>query len=119
MSEIEYNNLLFEISEKLDGNQLPRLVFMCRNKIAKGSEENIGDVLALFKQLEKHNSLGIDRLDTLKEILSEMKKRPLLKKVEKFEIKRKGIPLEFDVLCRYNRTLGLIHTCKFVMPEVS
>ncbi|KAL9959133.1 hypothetical protein ACROYT_G036221 [Oculina patagonica] len=90
MSEIEYNNLLFEISEKLDGNQLPRLVFMCRNKIAKGSEENIRDVLALFKQLEKHNSLGIDRLDTLKEILSEMKKRPLLKKVEKFEIKRKA-----------------------------
>ncbi|KAL9959130.1 hypothetical protein ACROYT_G036218 [Oculina patagonica] len=90
MSEIEYSDLLFEISEKLDGNKLPRLVFMCRNKIAKGREENIQDVLTLFKELEQHHSLGIDRLDTLKEILTQMKKRPLLKKVEEFEIKRKA-----------------------------
>ncbi|KAL9959110.1 hypothetical protein ACROYT_G036194 [Oculina patagonica] len=90
MSKIEYSDLLFEISEKLDGNKLPRLIFMCREEIAKGSEENIRDVLALFKELEKHNSLGIDRLDTLKEILTRMKKRPLLKKVEEFEIKRKA-----------------------------
>ncbi|XP_078345172.1 uncharacterized protein LOC144630676 isoform X5 [Oculina patagonica] len=90
MSKIEYSALLFEISKKIDEEELPKLIFMCRDEIAKGSEENIGDVLALFKELEKHNSLGIDRLDTLKEILTQMKKRSLLKKVEEFEIKRKA-----------------------------
>lgn len=90
MSDIEYSNLLFDISEKLDVNKLPRLLFMCRKEIAEGSEENIRDVLSLFKELEKQNRLGIDRLDTLKEILTHMKKRSLLKKVEEFEIRRKG-----------------------------
>lgn len=91
MSKIEYSDLLFEISTKLDRNELPRLVFMCREEIAKGSEENIRHVLTLFKELEKQNRLGIDRLDTLKEILKQLKKRSLLKKVEEFEIRRKGI----------------------------
>lgn len=91
MSKIEYSDILFEISKKLDGNELPRLVFMCREEIANVSEENIRDVLTLFKELEKQNRLGIDRLDTLKEILKQLKKRSLLKKVEEFEIRRKGI----------------------------
>ena len=64
---------------------------MCRDDITEGSEDRIQDVLTLFKELEKENHLGIDRLDTLKEILTRMKKRSLLKKVEEFEIKRKGL----------------------------
>lgn len=112
MSKIEYSDLLFEISKKLDENELPRLIFMCREEIAEGSEENIRDVLTLFKELEKQNRLGIDRLDTLKEILKQMKKRSLLKKVEEFEIRRKGI----QILQSQNVRL---RTCKLVMPEVS
>ena len=91
MSKIEYRDLLFQINKKLDENELPRLIFMCKDEIGKGSERNIRDVLTLFDELEKQNRLGIDRLDTLKEILTQMKKRSLLKKVEEFEIKRKGI----------------------------
>jgi len=91
MSKIEYNDLLYEISKKIDENELPRLIFMCREEIAERSEEKVRDVLTLFKELEKRNRLGIDRLDTLKEILKQMKKRSLLKKVEEFEIRRKGI----------------------------
>ncbi|XP_078345189.1 uncharacterized protein LOC144630690 [Oculina patagonica] len=90
MSKIEYSDLLFEISKKIDENELPRLIFMCREEIVKGSGRNIPDVLTLFEELEKQNCLGIDRLDTLKEILTRMKKRSLLKKVEEFEIKRKA-----------------------------
>ena len=96
MSKIEYSNLLFEISKKLDENELPRLIFMCREEIAKDREE-IRDVLTLFEELEKQNRLGIDRLDTLKEILKQMKKRPLLKKVEEFEIRRKGIQINMFI----------------------
>ena len=91
MSEIEYSDLLFEISEKIDVNLVRRLVFMCRKEITKGNASNIHDVLALFEELERHNRLGIDRLDTLKEMLTQLKKRSLLKKVEDFENKRKGI----------------------------
>ena len=91
MSKIEYSDLLFEISEKLDVNKLPRLLFMCREEIAKGNQSNIRDVLTLFEELERNNSLGIDRLDTLIEILTQMKKPSLLKKVREFEIRRKGI----------------------------
>ena len=91
MSKHEYNDLLFDISKRINANELPRLVFMCRDDIAAGSEDRIQDVLTLFKELEKENHLGIDRLDTLKEILTRMKKRSLLKKVEEFEIKRKGL----------------------------
>lgn len=122
MSKIEYSDLLFEISKKLDENELPRLIFMCREEIAKGSGRNIQDVLTLFEELEKQNCLGIDRLDTLKEILTRMKKRPLLKKVEEFEIKRKGIPIEFDVvscLDLHAQQNARLRRCKFVMREVS
>lgn len=98
MSKIEYSDLLFEISKKLDENELPRLIFMCREEIAKGSEGNIRDVLTLFEELEKQNRLGIDRLDTLKEILKQMKKRSLLKKVEEFETRRKGIQINMFII---------------------
>ena len=97
MSNLDYNDLLYEISTKIDANELPRLVFMCRDDIAKGSEDSIQDVLTLFKELENQNRLEIDRLDTLKEILKKVKKRTLLKKVEEFEIRRKGSCM-YDVL---------------------
>ena len=104
MSKIEYSDLLFEISEKLDVNKLPRMLFMCRGEIAKGSERNIRDVLTLFEELERNNSLEIDRLDTLKELLTQMKKPSLLKKVREFEIRRKGIQIKV-VMPEVNRLL--------------
>jgi len=91
MSEYEYSGLLFDISEKLDVNKLPKLLFMCRKDIAQSSEENIRDVRGLFTELEKQNRIGIDRLENLKEILTQMKKPSLRRKVEEFEIRRKGI----------------------------
>ena len=90
MSEIEYSDLLFEISTKIGLNKLDRLVFMCRKLISEGSEETIKDALGLFKELEKQDNLGMDRLENLKQILKQLKNRPMLKKVEEFEIKRKG-----------------------------
>lgn len=90
MSQIEYNDLLFEIAAKLDVNELPRIRFMCRDKLPGGGD-SIPNVLALFEELERRNHLGIDRLDTVKEILDRMKKRAMVKKVEDFERRRKGM----------------------------
>ena len=95
MSAIEYNNLLFEISQKLDElNVLNRLVFMCRGKLASGSEDNIQNVLSLFEELEEHNNLGIDRLEEMKELLKGVGEWSLNGKVERFESKRR----EYNVL---------------------
>ena len=90
MSAIEYNNLLFEISERLDErNVLNRLLFMCRGKLASDSEDNIKDALSLFKALEEQSKLGIDRLEEMKELLKGVREWPLFGKVKKFESKRK------------------------------
>ena len=85
MSATEYNNLLFAISRKLDElNALDHLLFMCRGKLASGSEGNIHDTLSLFKELEVNNNLGSDHLQ-----LKGVEDWALLEKVERFECKRK------------------------------
>ena len=66
---------------------------MCTKKISEGSEGTIKSARGLFKELEKQGYLGIDRLENLKEILKQLKKRAMLKKVEEFEIKRRGTQL--------------------------
>ena len=73
MFEIEYRDLLFEISSKIGVNQLERLVFMCRKQITKGNERTIQNTLELFEKLEKWDQLGINRLETLKKILKQLK----------------------------------------------
>ena len=63
---------------------------MCRKQISKDSGRTTQNALGLFEELEKQYNLGIDRLGILKQILKQLKKRSILKKVEGFEIKRKG-----------------------------
>ena len=63
---------------------------MCRKQISKDSRRTTQNALGLFQEFEKQYNLGIDRLGILKQILKQLKKRSILKKVEGFEIKRKG-----------------------------
>ena len=95
MSAVEYNSLIFEISQRLDElNVGGKLIVMCRGKVAPRSERNIQDALSLFEELEGKEFLGPDKLDVLKQLLKGVKEWVLLEKVEKFESKRK----EYDVL---------------------
>ena len=90
MSATEYNNLLLAISRKFDELiALDDLLFMCRGKLAPGSEGNIHDTLSLCKELEENNNLGIDHLQLMKRLLRGVEDWALLEKVEKFERKRK------------------------------
>ena len=67
----EYNNLLEEIIRVLDElNDLERIVSICGGKIAEERQGNVINVRSLFKELEENDWLGIDCLDTLKEILT-------------------------------------------------
>ena len=89
MSYVEYNQLLFEISQRLDLlNQHGQLLFMCRGCVTSRAED-IPDALSLFQELEEQNYLAIDKVELLKELLEGVKEWSLFQKVKKFEDKRK------------------------------
>ena len=89
MSYVEYNQLLFEISQRLDQlNQHGQLLFMCRGCVASRPED-IPDALSLFRELEEQNNLAIDQVELLKELLKGFGEWSSFQKVETFEYKRK------------------------------
>ena len=97
MSAVEYNSLIFEISQRLDELNVGRkLIVMCRGKVAPRSEGNMQDAFSLFVELEGKELLGPDNLDVLKDLLKGVKEWALLEEAEKFESKRK----EYDVLLK-------------------
>ena len=90
MSVVEYNSLLFEISQRIDELNVGRkLVIMCREKVAPRNEENMQDVFPLFVELEQNGFLGPDKLKILKDLLKSLKEWSLFEKVKLFETKRK------------------------------
>ncbi len=123
MSTLEYNNLLFEISRRLEElNERERLLFMCRGQLASGSE-GIQDVLSLLKELEEKDSLGIDRLKIIKEILKSVREWALFGKVKNFERKRKEYSRLLEeiirVLDELNDVERLMSMCRGKIPEES
>lgn len=102
MSKHEYRRLLFDISEKINANELRKMVYLCIDDLPKGTRrDSFEDALALFDLLETKNRLGIDNTQILKGMLQNLPKKPLLRKVEDFEIKRKGknwLDLDLDAV---------------------
>ena len=85
----EYNRLLEKIILKLDElDCLDELVAICNDRIPEENRGGIEDVRSLFKELEINDSLGIDRLEVLKEILTQKVQADLLQEVEEFEERR-------------------------------
>ena len=89
MSSIEYRNLLTTIGRSLEECNITDLLYLCKGKIQDGNEQNISDIRTLFKEMEANNTLGIDRLENLKEILRVLEKWRLFKEAGKFQMKRK------------------------------
>ena len=90
MSTIEYNNLLFKISQRLNELNVGRqLLVMCRGKVAPRDEENMQDVFPLFVELEQNGFLGADKLNILKDLLKGLEEWSLFGNVKSFESKRK------------------------------
>ena len=94
MSRVDYNAFIYDISKKIEETrtELDFLKFVCRDHLGNGPGAQITTVRELLLELEKQNCLGIDRLDFLKEIITHLKKqkRSLLKRVDDFEVRRKG-----------------------------
>lgn len=91
MSAIEYNNLLFKTSQRLNELNVGRqLLVMCRGKVETLDEETLmEDVFQLFVELEKNGFLGRDKLTILKDLLGKLEEWSLLRNVKAFETKRK------------------------------
>ena len=88
----DYKQFLEKISRALDeSNELQRLILICRreNLIAHEREEHIGNVNALFAELEQQNNLGIGNLNILRNLAIEVEKPELCRLVDDFDEKRK------------------------------
>ena len=89
MPEMEYNNLLYQISKRLDELKVGKqLLFLCRGKVTTRSEENF-QASSLFEELEQKGFLSPDHLVLLKGMLKGVNEWALFDEVEKFETKRK------------------------------
>ena len=122
MSKIEYNTLLFEVSQRLDEqNVLKQLLIMCRGMVATRSEDSIQNVFSLFEQLEEKGFLGLDRLEIMKDLLRGVKEWALFGKVKKLESKRKEylglLEQIIRVLDELNDLERLISMCREKMAE--
>ena len=90
MSAIEYNNLLFKTSQRLNELNVGRqFLVMCRGKVAPRDEQNMQDVFPLFVELEQKKFLGPDKLNILKDLLKGLEEWSLFGNVKSFESKRK------------------------------
>lgn len=116
MSVIEYNDLLFKVSQRLNElNVGKRLLVMCRGKVAPRSEEHLPDALQLFLELEEKEYLGPDRLSVLKDVIGGLEEWSLLENVEKFETKRKeyhGLLEQIIQELELNDVEQLVSICK-------
>ena len=124
MTEIKYNNLVFEISKSLaELNLLDQLLFLCRGKLAAGSEDRIQDVRSLFIELEQGNQLGPNQLGVMIDLLKCVEKWDLLGKVKKFESKRKEyldlLEQIIPALDELNDLERLISICRGKIPEAN
>ena len=124
MSDIEYNFLLFEISEKLDKlYPISRLLFACRKHLSSGSEGNIRDTRSLFEKLEDQEKLDIDNLVVIRGLLKGFREWPLFGKVKRFENKRNEYNALLEeiirVLDELNDLERLVSICREKLSEES
>ena len=122
MSAIEYNDLLFKVSQRLNElNVGRRLLVMCRGKLAPRSEEHLPDALELLLELEEKEYLGPERLGVLKDVLGGLEEWPLLENVEKFETKIKEyhglLEQIIQALDELNDVEQLVSFCKGKISE--
>ena len=91
MTNVKYDNLLFEIGEDLrnDPNvDLKCLKFFSRKKLAKDCLKDINDSVEWLGELDKNGDISIDNFTFLKEIRQELEKKSCLDKIVKFEAER-------------------------------
>ena len=121
MSKIEYRTLHSKVSQGIDWQtEGETLLSLCGDLIAEGSENNIGNVAALLKELEIQSNLGIDHLEHLKELLRRVKKWALVDEIESFETKRKNYHCMLEkVIHQLDKLNDLERLINFCTPHLA
>ena len=117
MSVVEYRGLLYQFFEEIDWQtQRRKLIFILRAFLPDDLEGGVSNIESLPTILEEKNIIGIDRLNVMKELLKEIGKRDLLRRVERFEIKRKDYKQLLEKISRAldesNELQRLISICR-------
>ena len=117
MSVVEYRGLLYQFCEEIDWQtQRRKLIFILRAFLPDDLEGGVSNIESLLTILEEKNIIGIDRLNVMKELLKEIGKRDLLRRVERFEIKRKDYKQLLEKISRAldesNELQRLISICR-------
>ena len=117
MSVVEYRGLLYQFFEEIDWQtQRRKLIFILRAFLPDDLEGGVSNIESLLTILEEKNIIGIDRLNVMKELLKEIGKRDLLRRVERFEIKRKDCKQLLEKISRAldesNELQRLISICR-------
>ena len=87
----EYTNLLAKVTDALDSDeriQLEQLKTICHEETSLELDESISNIRAVFKVLERRNTLGFRRLNLLKTILNRIEKEDLVREIEEYEERR-------------------------------
>ena len=117
MSVVEYRGLLYQFCEEIDWQtQRRKLIFILKAFLPDDLEGGVSNIESLLTILEEKNIIGIDRLNVMKELLKEIGKRDLLRRVERFEIKRKDYKQLLEKISRAldepNELQRLISICR-------
>ena len=117
MSVVEYRFILYQFGEEIDWQtQRRKLIFILRAFLPDCTEEDITDIDSLLSMLEEKNILGIDRLNVMKDLLKGIRKWDLLRRVERFEMKRKDYKQLLEQISRAldvsNELQRLISICR-------
>lgn len=90
MTEVVYNNLLYQISKRLYELDVgDQLLFLCRGKVTDYGDENI-QTRSLIKELEDDGFLSPDRLVLLKGILKGVEERLFYNKLKSLRPKERN-----------------------------
>ena len=86
----EYRKFVFSLSEDLSITNLHSMKFLCRDLLTARELESIGDsATELILVLEQRNELGSQNLNLLQDLLKQIKREDLVRKLKDFKRKQR------------------------------
>lgn len=99
--------LLHSLSSGLSSSELTELKFLCHGRVGKRKLERVQSGLDLFSVLLEQSDLEPERTELLRELLTELRRHDLLRRLDAFEAGAAGGPapgaadlrVAFDIVC--------------------
>lgn len=85
MSISKYRKFIFSMGQELSTENLSSLKYLLRDLLTTNQTEGINSPTDLFVLLEQRNELGSDNCHLLKDLLRQIKRQDLVKKLEDFK----------------------------------